>query len=389
MQPRQRNPGNEIIVAIVALGALALSVVFAVVLTLGAPVSTATETPVANAERPTQDTKTQEPTREAFTATMTLTTMSRPATRTAGPSDTPRPTHIPATDTPDPRSTATRAATRTSPPSTPSRTPTPRPTRSATPFAQSGISAATASAVPTASRVPTETMRPSETPMPASNSPTETMMSPETSTPATALTTTASPTTCPLPGNWERYIVQPGNNLFRIALNFGTTMSRLQAINCIANPGTIEVGQILYVPPGSLARATTNAQSNPQPTGLATTSSARPPVIQGCTLDYIRITSPDPGAVLSGRVIVRGTATMPDPDDFWFYKVEIRPASATDSSYASLGEERHTPAPGPNNALTVINTNNFTSGDYLLRLTVVDHSGNYPEPRCTIRVTFP
>lgn len=44
------------------------------------------------------------------------------------------------------------------------------------------------------------------------------------------------------------HIVQPGENLFRIALRYGTTVSALAAINHIGNPRLIYVGQIIYLP---------------------------------------------------------------------------------------------------------------------------------------------
>ncbi|MFQ5613481.1 MAG: LysM peptidoglycan-binding domain-containing protein [Anaerolineae bacterium] len=47
------------------------------------------------------------------------------------------------------------------------------------------------------------------------------------------------------------HIVQPGENLFRIALRYGTTVDRLVAANGIVNPWFIYVGQKLIIPDGS------------------------------------------------------------------------------------------------------------------------------------------
>jgi hypothetical protein len=44
------------------------------------------------------------------------------------------------------------------------------------------------------------------------------------------------------------YVVQPGDNLFRISLRFNTTVSALAACNGITNPARIYVGQTIYVP---------------------------------------------------------------------------------------------------------------------------------------------
>jgi len=52
----------------------------------------------------------------------------------------------------------------------------------------------------------------------------------------------------PIPGWVRNYIVQPGDHLYRIALQFGITTAELQRANCITNPGNIPVGLQLWVP---------------------------------------------------------------------------------------------------------------------------------------------
>jgi LysM repeat protein len=47
------------------------------------------------------------------------------------------------------------------------------------------------------------------------------------------------------------YVVQPGDNLFRIALRFGVTVEAIQQANGIANPNLIFVGQVLQIPGGT------------------------------------------------------------------------------------------------------------------------------------------
>ena len=51
----------------------------------------------------------------------------------------------------------------------------------------------------------------------------------------------------PGPGN-QTYTVQPGDNLFRIALRFGRPMQTIAAANNIPNAGLIFVGQVLIIP---------------------------------------------------------------------------------------------------------------------------------------------
>ena len=54
----------------------------------------------------------------------------------------------------------------------------------------------------------------------------------------------------PSPGNPQVHIVQPGENLFRIALRYGTTVDAIAEANHIVNPWFIYVGQELRIPGG-------------------------------------------------------------------------------------------------------------------------------------------
>lgn len=54
---------------------------------------------------------------------------------------------------------------------------------------------------------------------------------------------------CGPPTGWvKRHIVQPGDNLFRIALSYGITYPQLQRANCMGSSTTIYTGQLLWVP---------------------------------------------------------------------------------------------------------------------------------------------
>jgi LysM repeat protein len=72
-----------------------------------------------------------------------------------------------------------------------------------------------------------------------------------TATPTTAPTTvpTATPTAVPTEAvsGEQTHIVQPGENLFRIALHYGMTYHALAAANGIVNPDLIYVGQSLAI----------------------------------------------------------------------------------------------------------------------------------------------
>lgn len=56
------------------------------------------------------------------------------------------------------------------------------------------------------------------------------------------------PTEMPVVGGMREYVVQRGDNLFRLSLRFGTTVNRLAEINRIRNVNLIFVGQRLLIP---------------------------------------------------------------------------------------------------------------------------------------------
>lgn len=70
------------------------------------------------------------------------------------------------------------------------------------------------------------------------------------------------------------YIVQRGDNLFRIALRFGLTPSTLANANNISNPKLIYTGQVLTIPSGdvppSIQQAATQAAAAAAPTEVPT-----------------------------------------------------------------------------------------------------------------------
>jgi LysM repeat protein len=53
-------------------------------------------------------------------------------------------------------------------------------------------------------------------------------------------------------GTTVTHVVQPGENLFRIALKYGTTVQAIAAQNGIVNPNVVYAGQQLIIPQGSV-----------------------------------------------------------------------------------------------------------------------------------------
>ena len=79
---------------------------------------------------------------------------------------------------------------------------------------------------------------------------------------------------------WVRaYTVQPGDNLFRISLSYGTTVPHLQRANCLGTSTTIFTGQRLWVPNvPTLTPGITNIPNFPTATNtLQPTSTIEPP----------------------------------------------------------------------------------------------------------------
>lgn len=96
-------------------------------------------------------------------------------------------------------------------------------------------------------------------------------------TPDTPEATTVTPpaaTPSPVPvGEDLIYVVQPGDNLFRIALKYNMTTTELAAYNGIANPRVIVVGQSIRIPAaavsGQMAGATATVAPTEAPAGAS------------------------------------------------------------------------------------------------------------------------
>lgn len=110
----------------------------------------------------------------------------------------------------------------------------------------------------------------------------------------------------------------------------------------------------------------------------------------GCQFPLATILSPIPGAILAGKVEVRGTANI---ENFAFYVIEV---STLGTNWLSvITSPKVTPEPsGPEFSLPVVegvlgvwDTSLQQPGDYALRLTVYDSAGNSPLP-CTIPITI-
>ena len=99
--------------------------------------------------------------------------------------------------------------------------------------------------------------------------------------------------------------------------------------------------------------------------------------MSGCVPEKIMITSPEPGADVSGTVDITGTANIPN---LGFYKYEIALQGSQNWATISAGRE-----PKVNTSLGSWNTTSQTNGEYFLRLVITDNVGMALEP-CVIAV---
>lgn len=123
--------------------------------------------------------------------------------------------------------------------------------------------------------------------------------------------------------------------------------------------------------PASLFDAPVTISGTPEPTATVEVQG------QGCTPGQVVILSPKDGETISGVVVVRGTADIPN---FGFYKYEIARPGETIWLSLNAGE-----TPVREDVLGEWVTSVLPPGEYRLRLMVADNQGKYM-PACTIQV---
>jgi hypothetical protein len=139
-------------------------------------------------------------------------------------------------------------------------------------------------------------------------------------------------------------------------------------------------------PPPLLPTPTPTDTPRPRPTPppLEAMVTSTPEVAAGggvpasCPNPGVRIAEPGTGATVSGVIQIIGSANIPD---FWYYKFEFKGNGFGDWTFIQRFE---TPING--GILGAWDTRSVPSGDYQLRLVVVDKTGNYPDP-CAISLS--
>jgi hypothetical protein len=339
------------------------------------PTSTSTDTVTAVPTFTETATPTNTPTP---TATFTNTPTSTPTntalptatlTDTAMPTNTPMPTDT-ETSTPTNTDTPTSTATLTyTPTSTPTDTETSTPTNTDTPTAT-----ATHIATPTATQTNSATTTFTPPPTDLAFLPTPTPPLPASATPAMR-------GACVQPDGWAIYTVQPGNTLFSIGRNVGSSVTELTQVNCIGDADLITTGDRLFVPhlPNSPVLTGTPGSSGSSVT--ETTGGSTELVPLGCVHPSAQITSPKPSQTVRGEFTVVGSATL---DNFWYYRIEVRAHMATVYNVLGLFYK-----PVVNDALASVDTEAFGPGLFWIRVSVVDKTGGIPAvATCAIPVIF-
>ena len=124
-----------------------------------------------------------------------------------------------------------------------------------------------------------------------------------------------------------------------------------------------------------LATLTTTLAVDPLSEGAITTPTAPSEtvvVLSGCVPEQVNITFPDSDTTVSGVIDIEGTVNIAD---FGFYKFEIAPANTGNWLTIQAGD-----TPKEDEVLGFWDTTQLQSGNYVLRLVVVDNQGIQLDP---------
>lgn len=122
------------------------------------------------------------------------------------------------------------------------------------------------------------------------------------------------------------------------------------------------------------ATQTAVALANATPTNTPEAPPAPQTSAPACPDPRAVISSPGNGATVSGVFNLVGTATH---EQFSFYKVEFAPGADAQQGFTYLADGRGQVFDG---TLASINTRGFANGPWTFQLTVVDLTGNFPDP---------
>jgi hypothetical protein len=133
--------------------------------------------------------------------------------------------------------------------------------------------------------------------------------------------------------------------------------------------------------PTPLATATPLPPADTPTPEPSPTEEAAEVVAPSCPDPRAVITAPGTNQTVSGMVDVVGSATH---ENFQYYKLEYASGAGVspDAGFAYLTDAR---VPVSNGVLASFDSTTLDNGDYTLKLTVVDNTGNFPPP-CTVTI---
>jgi LysM repeat protein len=114
-------------------------------------------------------------------------------------------------------------------------------------------------------------------------------------------------------GSGQVHVVQPGENLFRIALRYRVSVQALASINGIANPAQIYMGQTLIIPAYGNPASTPQATSTPFPPTGTPTPEAETPTPQPTVPISDTGSLPQPGTPVSETTVTVTPTSTPVP----------------------------------------------------------------------------
>lgn len=141
---------------------------------------------------------------------------------------------------------------------------------------------------------------------------------------------------------------------------------------------TLASVQPVEVPPTpvpSTPTVTATPTDVPQPVADAAVPSA------ACPDPNVQISSPQPGAVVSGNIPIVGTA---EHEEFWYYKLERTEGTNLDGAFLYFEGQQTAVSNGP---LGILDTSFMVDGVHTVRLTVVDIGAGTDLPTCAVVIT--
>ncbi len=173
-----------------------------------------------------------------------------------------------------------------------------------------------------------------------------------------------------------RYTVQRNDTLFSIATWYNTSVQSLRDANNLG-ADAIYVGQVLVVPCGVSTKPAPRPEPKPLPPQII--EHPKPDLRPAVCNPAVSLSYPRQGEHVSGIIDIVGTATIPN---FQFYKVEYGQGVAP-FNFVSIGDVVRNAKTGT--TLVTWDTTTVPDGEYVLRLTAVENSGQFPTP-CNVRI---